>query len=53
MDNFNLKLYKFNENELKKFKEEKYFKNEINLNEKQKQYIKNYYYLDYKILDYK
>jgi len=51
LDNFNLKIinkdYKSNV-----FTSKNIYDNKFSLNEKQKQYIKNYYYQDYKILDY-
>ena len=53
MNNFNLELEKPTNNELKIYKEKSNYNDIFDLNEKQKQYIKNYYFLDYKIFNYK
>ena len=51
LNNFNLKIIDKDYGSVK-FKVKTIFMNKFYLNEKQKQYIKNYYYQDYKILDY-
>ena len=51
LDNFNLKIID-KDYESIKFKIKNIYMNKFVLNEKQKQYIKNYYYQDYKILNY-
>ena len=51
LDNFNLKIID-KDYESVKFKMKNIYMNNFVLNEKQKQYIKNYYYQDYKILNY-
>ena len=59
INNFNLELPKIKKNEIEKNeienfleKSESNYKHEVLLNEEQKQYIKNYYFLDYKIFNY-
>jgi len=49
MKNFNLKFKNLSEQELKMFTENNNYKHDVNLKEQQKQYIKNYYFLDYKL----
>ena len=51
LDNFNLKIID-KDYESVKFKIKNIYMNNFVLNEKQKQYIKNYYYQDYKVLNY-
>jgi len=51
LDNFNLKIIN-KDYESIEFKNKNIHMNNFDLNEKQKQYIKNYYYQDYKILNY-
>tara|TARA_R110000823_G_scaffold313631_1_gene441519 strand:- start:495 stop:1097 length:603 start_codon:yes stop_codon:yes gene_type:complete len=49
----NIDLEDLLENKIEKVGEKEQIKCNININEKQKQYIKNYYFLDYKIFNYK
>jgi hypothetical protein len=53
MNTFNLELEKPTKDDLEMFKKKIYYNNVFDLNEEQKQYIKNYYFMDYKIFNYK
>jgi len=52
LNNLNIKMEELQDDELKNAKFPGYPSRKINLNNREKQYIKNYYFLDYKILKY-
>ena len=52
MNNFKLKLEKPTDHELKIYKHKSDYNQVFDLKQKQKQYIKDYYFLDYKIFNY-
>tara|TARA_Y100000114_G_scaffold74151_1_gene67986 strand:+ start:291 stop:890 length:600 start_codon:yes stop_codon:yes gene_type:complete len=51
-DNFNIELDPNKEYDAEEFTNKSVYTNTVELNEEQKQYIKNYYFLDYKIFNY-
>ena len=51
-NNFNIKLDPNKEYDTESFTKTEVYRNTVELNEEQKQYIKNYYFLDYKIFNY-
>tara|TARA_Y100001937_G_scaffold33044_1_gene47118 strand:+ start:565 stop:1164 length:600 start_codon:yes stop_codon:yes gene_type:complete len=51
-DNFNIELDPNKEYNSYKFTNKNVYRNTVKLNEEQKQWVKNYYFLDYKILNY-
>ena len=52
LNNLNIKIKKFEENKIEDFASSYQAPIDINLNDQQKQYIKDYYFLDYKIFNY-